>query len=58
MTDGLRAAGYPAKADPAKMNKFMVIAILVYLVILVTMVYGPIAAMLVELFSRASATPP
>jgi hypothetical protein len=32
------------------MNKFMVIAILVYLVILVTMVYGTIAAMLVELF--------
>ncbi|NNU44299.1 MFS transporter [Ramlibacter montanisoli] len=50
VTDGLRAAGYPAKADPAKMNKLMVIAILVYLVILVTMVYGPIAAMLVELF--------
>ena len=50
VTDALRAAGYPAKADPAKMNKFMVIAILVYLVILVTMVYGPIAAMLVELF--------
>jgi hypothetical protein len=50
VSDALRAAGYPAKADPAKMNKFMVIAILVYLVILVTMVYGPIAAMLVELF--------
>ena len=50
VTDGLRAAGYPAKADPAKMNKLMVIGILVYLVILVTMVYGPIAAMLVELF--------
>ncbi len=50
VTDSLRAAGYPAKADPAKMNKLMVIAILVYLVILVTMVYGPIAAMLVELF--------
>lgn len=50
VTDSLRAAGYPAKADPAKMNKGMVVAILVYLVILVTMVYGPIAAMLVELF--------
>jgi len=50
VSEGLKAAGYPAKADPAKMNKFMVIAILVYLVILVTMVYGPIAAMLVELF--------
>ena len=49
-TDALKAAGYPAKADPAKVDKLMVIAILSYLVILVTMVYGPIAAMLVELF--------
>ncbi|WP_236599886.1 MFS transporter [Ramlibacter alkalitolerans] len=46
----LEAAGYPAAADPAKMNVPMVIALLVYLVILVAMVYGPIAAMLVELF--------
>ena len=43
-------AGYPAKADPAEMNKPMVVLILFYLVLLVTMVYGPIAAMLVELF--------
>lgn len=43
-------AGYPAKADPAQVNKPLVIAILFYLVFLVTMVYGPIAAMLVELF--------
>ena len=49
-TDALKAAGYPAKADPAKVDKLMVIAILSYLVILVTMVYGPIAAMLVEMF--------
>jgi hypothetical protein len=48
--DDLKAAGYPAKADPAKMNKLLIVAILSYLVILVTMVYGPIAAMLVELF--------
>jgi len=46
----LDAAGYPAKADPKAMNTPLVIAILAYLVILVTMVYGPIAAMLVELF--------
>ena len=46
----LKTAGYPTKADPAKMNKPMIVAILVYLVILVTMVYGPIAAMLVEMF--------
>ena len=50
ITDALKAAGYPAKADPAKIDKLMVIVILVYLVILVTMVYGPIAAALVELF--------
>ncbi len=46
----LKAAGYPAKADPAKVDKVKVIAILTFLVILVTMVYGPIAALLVELF--------
>ena len=50
ITDTLKAAGYPAKADPAKVDKPMVILILSYLVILVTMVYGPIAAMLVEMF--------
>ena len=44
------AAGYPAKADTAKVNTPMLIAVLVYLAILVTMVYGPIAAALVELF--------
>ena len=46
----LKAAGYPAKADPAKMNKPLIVAILTLLVIFVTMVYGPIAAMLVEMF--------
>jgi MFS family permease len=46
----LKAAGYPAKADPAKINTVKVVAILTLLVIYVTMVYGPIAAMLVELF--------
>jgi len=46
----LTQAGYPAKADPAKTNIPAVIAILTCLVILVTMVYGPIAAMLVEMF--------
>lgn len=48
--DAIKAAGYPAKADPAQMNKGMVLLLLVILVIYVTMVYGPIAAMLVELF--------
>jgi len=46
----LVAAGYPTKADPAAINTPVVIAILTYLVLLVTMVYGPIAALLVELF--------
>jgi hypothetical protein len=46
----LKAHGYPAKADPAEVDKVTVTIILVYLVILVTMVYGPIAAMLVEMF--------
>jgi len=50
LSAALKAAGYPAKADPAKVNKIYVIVILTYLVILVTMVYGPIAAMLVEMF--------
>jgi MFS family permease len=50
VADALKAAGYPSKADPAKVDKLMIVVILTYLVILVTMVYGPIAAMLVEMF--------
>ena len=50
VSDALKAAGYPAKADPAKMNKPLIVAILTVLVIYVTMVYGPIAAALVEMF--------
>jgi MFS family permease len=46
----IKAAGYPAKADPAQINKPMVVALLFILVLYVTMVYGPIAAMLVEMF--------
>ena len=46
----LTTAGYPEKADPARINKPMVITLLAILVIYVTMVYGPIAAWLVELF--------
>ena len=46
----LTAVGYPEKADPAQINKPLVVAILVILVLYVTMVYGPIAALLVELF--------
>jgi len=46
----LKQAGYPAKADPAQINKFMVWLLLFVLVLYVTMVYGPIAAWLIELF--------
>jgi MFS family permease len=46
----LVAAKYPPKADPAKVNKGMLILLLWILVLYVTMVYGPIAAMLVEMF--------
>jgi hypothetical protein len=46
----LTGAGYPAKADPSQINKPMVLVLLTILVIYVTMVYGPIAAWLVELF--------
>jgi len=46
----LQAAGYPKAADPADIRYVSVIAILTLLVIYVTMVYGPIAALLVELF--------
>lgn len=50
VTDAAKGAGLTAKADDKAMNTVMVLVILVYLVILVTMVYGPIAAMLVEMF--------
>ena len=46
----LGAAGYPTKADPARIDHPTVLALLTLLVIYVTMVYGPIAAWLVELF--------
>jgi len=50
LSAALKEHGYPTKADPAKMNKPMVVLLLAIMMILVTMVYGPIAAMLVELF--------
>jgi MFS family permease len=46
----IKAAGYPPKADPEQVNKPMVLLLLTILVLYVTMVYGPIAAWLVELF--------
>ncbi|SDC31518.1 MFS transporter [Paraburkholderia lycopersici] len=50
LASALKAAGYPLKADPAQLNWPMTVVILTILVIFVTMVYGPIAAMLVEMF--------
>ena len=49
-SSALDAAGYPPRADMAAVNFPMVIALCAWLVLLVTMVYGPIAAWLVELF--------
>jgi nitrate/nitrite transporter NarK len=46
----LAEAAYPAKADAARIDKPMVVFVLWILVIYVTLVYGPIAAMLVEMF--------
>ncbi|HEY3433159.1 MAG TPA: MFS transporter [Rhodocyclaceae bacterium] len=50
MTSVIRQAGYPSRADPAQINIPVVLGLLSLLVIYVTMVYGPIAAWLVELF--------
>jgi MFS family permease len=46
----LTAAGYPAKADPSAVNGLMVIALIFFTQLCTAMVYGPMAAMLVELF--------
>ncbi|MDD3446061.1 MAG: MFS transporter [Zavarzinia sp.] len=50
LAQAMNDAGYPAKADPAQINHAMLLVMLIILIIYVTMVYGPIAAMLVELF--------
>jgi len=50
LSDTLKGAGYPTKADPAAVNWPMLLVLLTILVLYVTMVYGPIAAWLVELF--------
>lgn len=46
----LHEAGYPPKADPAQINKPAVVGLLFLLMLYVTMVYGPVAAALVEMF--------
>lgn len=50
MDAAVKAAGYPPKADSAQINYVMVVALLTLMVVYVAMVYGPIAAMLVEMF--------
>jgi MFS family permease len=50
ITAAVKAHGYPASADPAEINFVMTVLLLTILVVYVTMVYGPIAAWLVELF--------
>ena len=50
LTSALDTAGYPVTADKARMNIGMLVVLLTILVVYVTMVYGPIAAMLVEMF--------
>ena len=50
LADALKSANYPLKADMAHYDQLRVVLLLSYLVLLVTMVYGPIAAMLVEMF--------
>ena len=50
LKDALKGAGYPAAAEKASVNYAMTLLILVIMMIYVTMVYGPIAAFLVELF--------
>ncbi|RIV75526.1 MFS transporter [Pelagerythrobacter aerophilus] len=46
----LLAAGYPSEADPAKINRPLVVAIILAIMLMVTAAYAPLAAMLVELF--------
>jgi len=50
LMEALKANGYPGPADKSKVNYGMTLLILVIMLIYVTMVYGPIAAFLVELF--------
>lgn len=47
---GLDAAGYPAKADPARVNVWGLFGVLLIFVIGAAALYGPMAATLVELF--------
>lgn len=50
MAAAVKAAGYPQQADGTQIDKPMVIAILFALVLISTLCYGPLAALMVELF--------
>lgn len=50
MKAALMSAGYPDRADPAAMNKPLIVAIIAFFIAVQTMSYGPLAATLVELF--------
>ncbi len=50
LSAALHKAGYPEKADPDQMHKPAVVGLLFLLMLYVTMVYGPVAAALVEMF--------
>ena len=43
-------AGYPQQADPQLVNKPMIVALIVALILISAMCYGPLAALMVELF--------
>ncbi|MBB5215331.1 MFS transporter [Parapusillimonas granuli] len=48
--EALAQAGYPSKADPARIDRVSIVAILILMTAVVAMIYGPVAAYLVELF--------
>ncbi len=50
ITAAVAEAGYPEQADPERVNKPLIVAILVVFLLPVTMTYGPLAALLVEMF--------
>jgi MFS family permease len=50
LTAALKQAGYAPKADPAEMDRPMAVVILMLLMSCGTLTYGPLAAMLVEMF--------
>ena len=50
MRAAIEKAGYPAKADAGSVNQPMVVLLIVVMILIATMTYGPLAAVMVELF--------